>query len=505
MLKANKCLEEKDAATLPFKQYDDDLIYYMDPESGPRLCVPDHDELIKEIFQLVYDELGHPGYHRSHERLTQGLYVHRLSTRLHEYLRHCLTCQLHQTPRHKPYGSLQPIITPPSPFYTITIDFIFALSESTEGWNCILSVTDKFSKRITFVPGRDTWKAKDWARGLLQQLDIAGWGLPKVILSDRDPKFLSALWKEVFKTLDVDLLYSTAYHPQTDGSSERTNQTAEIALRFYLAGMSDIHQWPSILPRLQAALTNSTSASTKKSPNEVIYGFRLREPADLLTATTPLLDDETLAATRNAARIDVRDCIAFAAMAMKRIYDADHQQKSFAAKNLVDLRLHRGYTLPGVKNKKLQQQFIGPLRIKRRVGRLAYELDIPLNWKIHPVVSIAHLEPASNQQLDPYNRPRPDHPGPVHVEGDTEYEKSYEIEALVGKRVTKRHGRTQNQYLVRWKGYGPEWDQWYSEYELGDVKEMVEDFNKAQVATRAGWRMRKDRKGRAKEVDSRSP
>ena len=63
---------------------------------------------------------------------------------------------------------------------------------------------------------------------------MADWGLPKILLTDRDPKFLAELWEAIFHRLGVELLYSTAYHPQTDGSSERTNQTAEVALRFYI-------------------------------------------------------------------------------------------------------------------------------------------------------------------------------------------------------------------------------------------------------------------------------
>ena len=341
----------------------------------------------------------------------------------------------------------------------------------------MLSVTDKFNKRITFVVGKDTWKTRDWAKGLLQQLDVAGWGLPKVILSDRDPTFLSQLWKDIFKTMNVNLIYSTAYHPQTDGSSERTNQTAEIVLRFYLAGMTNDNEWPTILPRLQAVLNHSTSVSIGKSPNEVIYGFKLREPLDLAVDNTPVLDNETLIATRNAARTDVKDAIAFAVVAMKRIYDQNHLHKSFTTGDMVNLRLHRGYILPVITNEKLQQQFVGPLRIKRGIGPLAYELDIPPTWKIHPVVSIAHLEPASTQADDPYNRTRPNHPGSVYVEGDTETYKSYELQAILGHRTMKdRASKQKNQYLIRWKGYGPEWDEWHDESELNNVKELVEDY-----------------------------
>ena len=86
-----------------------------------------------------------------------------------------------------------------------------------------MSVTCKFSKRTTLILRKSTWSAKQWAEVLLDRLWIADWGLPKVILSDRDRKFLSQLWTGLFERLGADLLYSTAYHPQTDGQSERTN------------------------------------------------------------------------------------------------------------------------------------------------------------------------------------------------------------------------------------------------------------------------------------------
>ena len=75
-----------------------------------------------------------------------------------------------------------------------------------------MSVICKFSKRITLIPGKSTWTAKEWAGVLLERLWIADWGLPKVILSDRDRKFLSQLWSGLFERLGVELLYSTAYY-----------------------------------------------------------------------------------------------------------------------------------------------------------------------------------------------------------------------------------------------------------------------------------------------------
>jgi hypothetical protein len=93
-----------------------------------------------------------------------------------------------------------------------------------------------------------------------------------VIILDRDRKFLSAFWKQLFTRLGVSLLYSTAWHPQTDGASKRINQTIEIALRYYFMTLEDVRQWPHCLPQLQADFNNAMT-TTGRTPNEICYRF----------------------------------------------------------------------------------------------------------------------------------------------------------------------------------------------------------------------------------------
>lgn len=109
------------------------------------------------------------------------------------------------------------------------------------------------------------------------------------------------------------------------------------------------------------------------------------------------------------------------------------------------------------------------------------------------MISIAHLEPASTQTDDPYYRTRPNHPGSVFVEGDTDESKSYEIGALLGRRTTSRKGKQRVQYLVRWKGYGPEWDEWYDEDGLDNARKLVKDYEQAETAKKANRKRVKNR------------
>ena len=283
MLDTNDRLGEN-VADLPYKVVRR-LIYFKDIELGLQLCIPE--SLIPQVFRLVHDELGHQGYDCTYRKLSEGLYIFNMAKHLCSYLRHCPQCQLHCTPRHPIHGSLQPILTPPRPFHTISIDFILALPITAKGSDCVMSVTCKFSKAITLIEGKIAISGKEWAVLLLDRLALLLWGRPRAILSDRDRHFVGQLWKGIFEHLSVDLLYSTSYYPQTDSMSERSNQTVEIALRHYLATLPEgaLNQWPSVLPCLSLALNNSMNFSlTGKTPTQVIHGFRAREALDFLRA-----------------------------------------------------------------------------------------------------------------------------------------------------------------------------------------------------------------------------
>ena len=447
------------------------LIYHVNDLTGlRRLCIPS--SCVKDILDIAHDE-DHPGFARCFEIIFRAWYVKRLIKQLRIYIRHCPQCLVLQIRRHSSYDDLQSIETPSIPFHTITLNFILALSLSTEDWDTIMSVTDKFIKRVTMILGRKNFKVKDWAFRLLERLDTIDWGYLKVIITDRNRKFLSELWKAIFERLNVRLLYSTSYHPQTDEASERTNQTAEIALRYYIHGLEDVSIWPQILSRFQALTNNAVSSSTRKTLNEIAYGFTPNRPLDLLS------DIPELKHSNN--RIEAKDVISWANMKHKHHYDRRHTPLFLNENDWALIKLHNEYNIPSTLEitKKLTQQYVESFKILQRIDRLAYKLDIPDDWKIHSMFSVAQLEPSPSPQKDPFNRPRPTNPPPVFVEGDTEKSKSYEIDRLLNKRVIKR-GRDQSiEYLIRWKDYGSEWDRWYNIKNLEDVDDLIKEYEQA--------------------------
>jgi len=328
----------------------------------------------------------------------------------------------------------------------------------------LLTTTCKFSKRILLIAGHDTLTAEAWAHRFLDALLSSDWGLPSVIISDRDSKFMGAWWKTIFNRLGTKLLRSTAYHPQTDGQSERTNQTTEIALRYYMARYPDgALEWKYVLPQLQFVLNNSINASTGKAPNDVCYGFLPREAPNLTAPSSTRSEDHEV------KRREAADSLSYAQAKMKLRYDAAHVAWAPKTGDRVYLRL-QNYNVPGMTNRKLTEKRVGPFPIKRMVGRLACELELPKNWKIHPVISIAELEPTPAQD-DPYQRTRRHTTqAPLH--------ETPTPDCLLDTRVRKvgRNKREIHEYRVRFKGLGPEHDNWVPESNL--PKPLVKTFQR---------------------------
>jgi len=194
-----------------------------------------------------------------------------------------------------------------------------------------------------------------------------------------------------------------------------------------------------------------------------------------------------------AARIEIADAIAESAMSSKFYYDRKHMRVELQVGEMAFIRLHKGYNIPAA-HRKLGQQRVGPFEVVKKVRRLAYQLDIPRHWRMHPVFSIAHLEPAPLGK-DPFERPLPEQPDSVYVDGDDEFNKSYEIERILQKRITQT-GLIR--YLIRWTGYGPEFDEWRLESQLSNARDLINAFENELKAKREEMSQQSKKGGRGR-------
>ena len=457
-----------------FQLYDD-LLYFGKPHAT-RLCIPQNVQ--QNIFELAHDRQGHIGFHRLYHALVSQYHIRGLTRKLKDYLKYCPRCLTHQTKRHLPYGKLMPLPIPEAPLEIIAIDFIVGLPTTPEGYNACMTMTDRLTKRIGLLAGKDIDSAEVWAERLIRFWSIASWGFPFGIISDRDPKFVSSFWRRLFKETATDLLFTTAWHPQADGQSERTNQAIEIAIRF-LADDERYTDWSQMLPAITRIFNSTVSTVTGKTPDELLFGFN------------PWMRN-TIAADTEANRLvflkDAKDASQYAQDVMALRYDNKHKPLALHEGEKVFINLHKGYNINSKLHKKFGARRVGRFPIKRIFADgNAYELALPRHWKIHPVISVEHIEPVPKGK-DPYSRPTDDGKDvePVIQEGDTEEWKSWEIEKLVDKRTIRYgKGKSETEYLVQWKGFGPAYNEWYPVRLLQNAKELMAEYDAEHPKTRS--------------------
>jgi hypothetical protein len=235
-----------------------------------KLWVPK--DLIKMVLESEHDSriAGHFGQDKTIELIRRNFWWPRMDETIIDYVQSCTECQKDKTACHQQYGLLQPLELPYAPWQSIAMDFITDLPESS-GCDQLWVVVDRFTKMAHFIPlQKDGKTTEDLARIFAREI----WklhGLPTDIVSDRDSRFTSTTWKAFIGTLGIKPRMSTAFHPQTDGQTERQNQTIEAYLRSFVNHEMD--DWVDLLPMAEFAYNNSVTSATGLSPFYANYGY----------------------------------------------------------------------------------------------------------------------------------------------------------------------------------------------------------------------------------------
>ncbi|GJX07934.1 putative reverse transcriptase domain-containing protein [Tanacetum coccineum] len=191
------------------------------------------------------------------------------------YVSKCLTCAKVKAEHQKPSGLLQQPEIPVWKWERITMDFITKLPRTPSGYDSIWVIVDRLTKSAHFIPMNEKYKMEKLTRLYLKEI-VCRHGVPVSIISDRDPRFASRFWRSLQKSLGTNLDMSTAYHPETDGQSERTIQTLEDMLRACVIDFGS--GWDKHLPLAEFSYNNSYHASIKAAPFEALYGRKCRSP-----------------------------------------------------------------------------------------------------------------------------------------------------------------------------------------------------------------------------------
>jgi hypothetical protein len=443
--------------TLVYRKPQTDTIAQMDIE----LTTEQRAQIIKER----HDDktAGHPGINKTMELITRDFIWPGLRKDVTEYIQKCDTCAKAKHARHKPYGKLQSPPMPEQAWSSIALDFITKLPKSKEpltgiSYDSILVIVDRLTKYVHLVPYLESSTAEDLAYSFIKTI-FAQHGMPDEIISDRDKLFTSQFWQSLMDQLGTKHKLSTAYHPQTDGQTERTNQTIEQYLRCYLNYQQN--DWVKLLPMAQFAFNNS-AAITGISPFFANYGRHpniARDPRGI----KPIADKANVSVQRlkEIHKMLQEDLLLITQRTTKYANKKRSEGPDLKEGGMVYL------IRKNIKTKrpsdKLDHTKIGPFKIKKQKGPVTFELKLPKTMRIHPVFHKSLLEPCHNADA---------RPGPVEIDEETQ-EPRYEVEQVLDCRLI--NGRTH--YLIHWKGYQHSEDTWEPEEHL--TQESVREFRQA--------------------------
>ena len=210
-----------------FHMSNDGTIWFKD-----RICVPADVELRTKILAEAHGTPYsiHPGSVKMYQDLKPFYWWPGMKRDVAKYVERCLTCQQVKAEHQRPSGPLQPLRIPEWKWEDISMDFILGLPLTPKGYSVIWVIVDRLTKSAHFLPLKRNHTMEDLALLYIQNI-VRLHGVPITIVSDRDPRFTSEFWKSLHKALKTNLSFSTAYHPQTDGQTERTNQILEDMLR----------------------------------------------------------------------------------------------------------------------------------------------------------------------------------------------------------------------------------------------------------------------------------
>jgi len=432
---------------------------------GDVLVIPDDPTLRAAILHSCHDAptSGHFGRAKTLDLVARYYWWPKMRADVISYVTRCDACQRVKASSQKPAGTLRPLPIPGRQWDDVAMDLITDLPTVTGGFDALIVFTDRLTKMVHLVPCMKTCDARDTALIFLRSV-FRLHGMPSKFTHDHDTRFTSHFWKEFFSLSGVAQAASSAYHPQTDGQSERVNRVVEDFLRHYTDSQQS--DWADHLIFAEFAINNSRHESTGSTPFFLNYGFHPTLPQIFALLPT------SARRTRVPAATDLLDSIQKSIAAAKVSLDkAQQRQKRFADEHRRKVKFAVGdRVLLSTKNlpmrkgfsKKLLPRFIGPFTVTRVINEVSVQLDLPSGLKWHNVFHaslVRHYKEGSSIQAAPI---------PLVIDGELEWE----VDSLVAHRpISGRY-----EYLVRWKGFTSDEDTWEPEAHLRNCPDILSAY-----------------------------
>ncbi|PKU71894.1 RNA-directed DNA polymerase [Dendrobium catenatum] len=357
---------------------------------GNLLCVPASSwrhQLIREIH--CNGLAAHVGRDKTVQQLQMRFFWPHLKRDVTRLIERCATCQTYKGTAQNT-GLYLPLPVPDSIWEDLSLDFVLGLPRTKRGSDSIMVVVDRFSKMAHFIPCKKTFDALNIAKLFFKEI-VRLHGIPRSLTSDRDVKFISHFWRELWKKFQTDLKLSSTYHPQTDGQTEVVNRTLAAMLRCLV--QDNPKHWEEVLGQAEFAFNSMPNRSTGRCPFSVVYTKMPNHLVDL--AVLPKCKSTAAAQTANQfseVLKEVQERITETNAQYKSVKDQHRRHVEFTPGELVMLRYRRD-RFPSGPCPKLNPKKFGPFPVLRKINDNAYVIDLPKDLQTSSTFNVADIYP----------------------------------------------------------------------------------------------------------------
>nr|GEY63394.1 putative reverse transcriptase domain-containing protein [Tanacetum cinerariifolium] len=332
-----------------------------------------------------------PGSKKMYQDIKKLCWCPNMKANIATYVSKYLTCAKVKAEHQRPSGLLVQPKIPEWKWDNITMDFVTKLPKSSQGYDTIWVIVDRLIKSAIFMPMRKIDPLDKLARMYLKEV-VTKHGIPVLIICDRDPRFSLNFWKLLQKALGTSLDMSTAYHPETDGQSEKTIQTLEDMLRACVINFGN--GWVKHLPLVKFSYNNSYHASIKATPFEALYGRKCRSPVCWAEVGQVQLIGLELVQETTERIIQIKQRIQTAHDRQKSYTDLKRKPMEFQVGDKVMLKVS---PWKGVvrfsKRGKLNPRYVRPFKVLKKVGAVTYKLELPQELsRVHNTFHVSNLK-----------------------------------------------------------------------------------------------------------------